>query len=104
MAKVVILDNKIITTKSLEHKDYAVTKFIKDEKKSYINTNQPVVTRGLDRANYPVASFITEEKAVSIQQVLPFRIRFSAIQIPAYSPDNVPPIPLQIIGFSNYIL
>jgi len=48
---------------------------------------------------------IDEGNRVSvINEVLPFMIRFTAIQIPGYSSTNVPPIPLQIIGFSNYIL
>jgi hypothetical protein len=49
--------------------------------------------------------WIDEGNRVSvINEVLPFRIRFTAIQIPGYSSTTVPPIPLQIIGYSNYIL
>jgi hypothetical protein len=104
MAKVVIIDNQGIDTKSISNKKYPITSFITENKKSYINTNQPVVTRGLDRSDYPLVSFTTGERKSVIQGVLPFRIRFTAIQIPGYSPTNIPPIPLQIIGFSNYIL
>ena len=39
-----------------------------------------------------------------ITEVLPFRVRFSAIQIQAIGLGNTPAIPLQIIGYSNYIL
>jgi hypothetical protein len=39
-----------------------------------------------------------------ISYKLPFRIRFTTITIEGYGPNNVPPIPLQVIGFSNYIL
>lgn len=41
---------------------------------------------------------------VKINKILPFRVRFSSIGIENESGSNVPPIPLQIIGFSNYIL
>lgn len=41
---------------------------------------------------------------VRINQVLPFRIRFTDIKIPGYGPNNVPPIGIQVIGYSNYIL
>ena len=43
-------------------------------------------------------------RTVRINEILPFRIRFKAIKIEGVSPTNVPPIPLQIIGYSNYIL
>jgi hypothetical protein len=49
--------------------------------------------------------WIDDGKRISlIEEVLPFRIRFTAIQIPGYNAQTVPPIPLQIIGYSNYIL
>lgn len=35
--------------------------------------------------------------------VLPFRVKFTTIQIESVS-SNVPAIPFQIIGYSNYIL
>lgn len=50
-------------------------------------------------------STVSEKKrTVLINQTLPFRIRFTDIKIPGYSSTNVPAIPLQVIGFSNYIL
>lgn len=42
-------------------------------------------------------------KAV-ITEVLPFRVKFTAIQIQAIGLGNTPAIPLQVIGYSNYIL
>jgi hypothetical protein len=39
-----------------------------------------------------------------ISEVLPFRVKFTAIQIQAIGIGNTPPIPLQVIGYSNYIL
>lgn len=35
---------------------------------------------------------------------LPFKIRITNITVPGYSPTNVPPIGIAIIGFNNYIL
>jgi hypothetical protein len=40
---------------------------------------------------------------VLINEVLPFRIRFTDIKVPGYGPNNIPGIGLQIIGYSNYI-
>ena len=39
-----------------------------------------------------------------ITEILPFRVKFSAIQIEAIGLGNTPAIPLQVIGYSNYIL
>jgi hypothetical protein len=39
-----------------------------------------------------------------IEEVLPFRVQFINVGVFGYSKNNPPPIPLQIIGYSNYIL
>ena len=50
-------------------------------------------------------STISESKGiVLINEVLPFRIRFTDIRVPGYNENNIPGIGLQIIGYSNYIL
>jgi hypothetical protein len=68
-----------------------------------INSAPPVFTKVIDRVSF-LNTQITEPKSgVKINSVLPFRIRFTAIQIPS-AIGNIPAIPLQIIGFSNYIL
>ncbi len=35
---------------------------------------------------------------------LPFKIRITNIQVPGYSPIDVPPIGIAIVGLNNYIL
>lgn len=42
--------------------------------------------------------------AVSPKTILPFRVKFTNIDIPGYGPSNVPPIGIAIIGVNNYIL
>ena len=66
--------------------------------------NQPVKTKKIENIDFSITKFKTGKRISVINEVLPFRIRFTAIQVPSVSPTNVPPIPLQIIGFSNYIL
>jgi hypothetical protein len=68
-----------------------------------INSNNPVATKIIERVSFPKAEIVDLNRGISINSVLPFRIRFTAIQIPS-SIGNVPAIPLQVIGFSNYIL
>lgn len=64
----------------------------------------PGKTIRIESENFVNTSFKTGKRVSLIQEILPFRIKFTAIQIPGYGPNNVPPIPLQIIGYSNYIL
>lgn len=40
----------------------------------------------------------------SFSFTMPFRVKFINIGIPGYSPTNVPPIGIAIIGVNNYIL
>lgn len=47
---------------------------------------------------------LSDYPKVEIKHDLPFKVRFTSINIEGYSSTNVPPIPLQVIGFSNYIL
>lgn len=52
---------------------------------------------------YPISKIIYKARAVKINEVLPFRVKFTTIGIgPAYA--NIPGIGLQIIGINNYIL
>ena len=48
--------------------------------------------------------FAGDYPQVRISEILPFRVKFTAIQIQALGIGNTPGIPLQVIGYSNYIL
>ena len=39
-----------------------------------------------------------------VHEVLPFRVQFINVSVFGYSKTNPAPIPLQVIGYSNYIL
>jgi hypothetical protein len=68
-----------------------------------IKNNSPIFTKVIETASFPNVEIIDTKRGVGINSVLPFRIRFTAIQIPS-SIGNIPAIPLQVIGYSNYIL
>jgi hypothetical protein len=68
-----------------------------------IKSNTPVFTRVVETVSFPNVEIVDTNRGVSINSLLPFRIRFTATKIPN-SLGNIPAIPLQIIGFSNYIL
>jgi len=54
--------------------------------------------------DYPLVQIEDFTINTLITEVLPFRVKFSAIQIVAIGLGNTPGIPLQVIGYSNYIL
>ena len=68
-----------------------------------INNNSPITTKIIERVSFPKTEIVDLNRGIRINSVLPFRVRFTAIQIPN-AIGNVPAIPLQVIGFSNYIL
>jgi len=53
---------------------------------------------------YPLIQVEDFTRNTLITDILPFRVKFSAIQIVAIGLGNTPGIPLQVIGYSNYIL
>jgi hypothetical protein len=57
----------------------------------------------INAASYPVSTITYKTRAIKINEVLPFRVKFSTIGIgTAYA--NVPGIGIQVIGINNYIL
>jgi hypothetical protein len=50
-----------------------------------------------------VIDLCKNRKSVVISE-LPFKIRITNITVPGYSPTDVPPIGLAIVGLNNYIL
>lgn len=54
--------------------------------------------------SYGIIDISQPKPVVKIKYEMPFRVRFTNITIPGYSSTNVPPIGIQIIGFSNWIL
>lgn len=60
-------------------------------------------TKKVDSVNYPITKIIPTNPGIKINEVLPFRIRFTTIGIPS-AHSGVPGIGLQIIGINNYIL
>jgi len=71
-----------------------------------LKNKTPVKTKKIKLANYPDVVLINEVSPfkVSINEILPFRVRFTSIGVEGFGAGNPPPIPLQVIGYSNYIL
>lgn len=69
-----------------------------------ITNKNNIRTASIKDKNSYRSSVSEDNRVVLINEVLPFRIRFTDIRVPGYGPNNVPPIGIQIIGYSNYIL
>jgi hypothetical protein len=60
--------------------------------------------RSLGTKDYPISKISQGKRTVKINEVLPFRVRFTNIMVPGYSASNPAPIGIAVIGFNNYIL
>ena len=60
-------------------------------------------TKTVKSVSYPIANVIPITRGIKINEVLPFRVRFTTIGLSGAN-ANVPGIGLQIIGINNYIL
>ena len=69
-----------------------------------ITEKDRINTRSIDNKNFYRSTVLESTRTVKINEVLPFRIRFTEVRIPGYGPNNIPGIGLQIIEYSNYIL
>lgn len=54
--------------------------------------------------DYANTKVVDPKKTVLINEVLPFRVRFTNIGINAYGPGNAAPIGIAIIGLNNYVM
>lgn len=61
-------------------------------------------TEKIEPVDFPIVEILETTRQVRLSDILPFRVRFTAIQIERLGLGNVPAIPLQVIGYSNYIL
>jgi len=61
-------------------------------------------TKKIFPIDYPLIQVEDFTRNTLITEILPFRVKFTAIQIQAIGLGNTPGIGLQVIGYSNYIL
>jgi hypothetical protein len=59
--------------------------------------------KNVNSVGYPLSEIIYKANSIKINEVLPFRVRFTTIGIVSAN-ANVPGIGLQVIGVNNYIL
>jgi hypothetical protein len=69
-----------------------------------ITSKNPVITRTIDKTNSPTTIIVGPTRLSIINETLPYRLRFTTIQVPGYNQNNPPGIGLQVIGYSNWII
>ena len=60
-------------------------------------------TKSIKPFNYSITTIKDPQRVVQVKEILPFRVKFTAVQIQDVR-GMIPAIPLQVIGYSNYIL
>jgi hypothetical protein len=60
-------------------------------------------TKSIKPFNYSITTIRDPQRVVQVKEILPFRVKFTAVQIQDVR-GMIPAIPLQVIGYSNYIL
>lgn len=72
---------------------------------STVFNKQKTLLRSINQHSFPEVEISKKQNiGITINELLPFRIRITDKDIIGFGPNNTPPIPLQIIGLSNYIL
>jgi len=64
----------------------------------------PMVTISDLKPNISQITLTQYPQVISVNDILPFRLRITNIGIEGYRQNNPPGIGVQVIGFSNYIL
>lgn len=66
--------------------------------------DESYIVKRIVEKDYSNFNIVPDRREVRINDILPFRVKFINIGVEGVSPNTVPPIPLQVIGYSNYIL
>lgn len=60
--------------------------------------------KAVNAFSYAVINVAKDNRMVKIDEVLPFRVKFTNIGIPGYNAANPAGIGIAVIGLNNYIL
>jgi hypothetical protein len=60
--------------------------------------------KAINAVSYAIINVANDTRSVKINEVLPFRIKFTNIVIEGYNKSNPAGIGIAVIGFNNYIL
>jgi hypothetical protein len=103
MARIAFDNKPVGNSKNIKSTDFPITKFT-DENHNTKITDRTFTSKNFKSSNYAITKFVDPRYKVSLNEILPFRVKFTTIGIEGYGPGNVPPIGIAIIGINNYIL
>lgn len=69
-----------------------------------ISNKSKTKLRAINAVSYAIINVANQNRTIRINEDLPFRIKFTNIQVSGYTKTNPPGIGIAVIGFSNYIL
>lgn len=103
MAKAVFRDKLVGTVRKIFLADYPITKITDFSFRTRL-TDKTFTSSKIASKSYAITKITNEDRFVRLQTDIPFRVKFTTIGIEGYGPNNVPPIGIAVIGYSNYIL
>jgi hypothetical protein len=103
MATVKITATDSFISKNIKTSDYPQVEISNNSRNSDIRDNKRI-SGPVETSNYPISRINFSPINVKAESVLPFRIRFTEIDIAAYSARYPAPIGIGVIGSSFYIL
>lgn len=60
--------------------------------------------KAINAISYAIINVANDNRVVRVNEVLPFRVKFTNIMVPGYGVNNPAGIGIAVIGFNNYIL
>lgn len=72
--------------------------------KATISVKNKNKLKAINAVSYAIINVASDTRSVKINEVLPFRVKFTNIGIEGYSATNPAGIGIAVIGFNNYIL
>ena len=71
---------------------------------SKISSKKTNKLKAINAVSYAIINVASDTRSVKINEVLPFRVKFTNIGINAYSASNPAPIGIAVVGLNNYII
>lgn len=103
MARVAITSIAEPSTEQVRNTNYSVTD-VDFNQRTQIVKEISHNTRSVREKDFGILRLVFDDRQTKAETILPFRIRFSSVDLPGYGRENPPPIGIAIVGLNNYIL
>lgn len=103
MARVAITNIAEPNVGSIRRQDFSITDIDFNQRFSEI-TDLTFIPRSIKAVEFGILKTRFEDRQVKAESILPFRVRFTSVDIPGYGRENPAPIGIAVIGINNYVL